>query len=207
MDLSPFRVHCGSGLPAHPRPLSRPGVVSAPAGRREEDSDGSTRTCERRCTGQWDNGPGGRRGRVTPGLDSKYRHGGIPAILLHLIPSCVSFPPLPAPHPLLPITLRCTHPREGPSPCQASEAGKGRTEACGPPALGPYLSPAHWGPSVPWSSWVSLVSPVLPAIPPSSGSPGPPGFPCPLDHLGSPHPGVPWLPKCPSPSPGSLLQG
>lgn len=137
---------------------------------------------------------GGRRGRVTPGLDSKYRHGGIPAILLHLIPSCVSFPPLPAPHPLLPITLRCTHPREGPSPCQASEAGKGRTEPCGPPVLGPYLSPAHWGPSVPWSSWVSLVAPVLPAIPPSSGSPGPPGFPCPLDHLGSP---LPWSPLAP----------
>lgn len=186
-------MHCDSGLPAHRRPLSRPGVVSAPAGRREEDSDGSTHTCERGALGSGTMALGGRRGRATPGLESKYRHWQ-PAILLQLIPSFVTFPPLPAPYPFLPFTLHCTHPRTGPSPCQASQAGEGWTALCGPPVLGPYLSPVHWGPSVPWSSGCPLC-PLFyrGSLPPLA----------PLGHLGSPVPWITWGPP-PVGSPGSL---
>ena len=196
--MSPLGVHFDCWVSALPGLPSRPGVVSAPAGRREEGSDcsahphvrGGTLVSGTRLWVGW-------KGGATLRLKSKYRHCGVPAGLLHLVPSFVSFPlpsPAPAPYPLPPTTQHCTYPRAGSPPGQMSQAGEGWTEPWKPPALGLYVSVAHQGPPCP-------------------GLPGRPLSPlfylgslpllAPLGHMGSPPTGSISIP----PSPAHLLRG
>ena len=193
MDLSPFRVHCGSGLPAHLPPLSSPGVVSAPAGRREEDSDGSTRTCERRSTGQWDNGPGGEEGTGDPRtrlqIQTRWHscHPPAPYSQLCVLPSAPGSPSSPSYHPAL------HPPQRGPFPMPGLRGREGTDRAMWASCSGALPLPCSLGslralvflgvpcrpcstcdPSLlwlPWATWFPL-SPGSPGVPPPLESPG-----------------------------------